>query len=334
MMMRTLFVLGSSLVVSLAILASAQRADAKGNDAWVLTGGALGDYAMAGVSAELYDMPTAVMVPAPAIRPTPRYDLYDSSNNFAVPYQMWRLGGAWVHYYPTADLLEFQGSDAANVPHRWYRPLPEIAATLRQAVDTALAEKAAGRLDASPAAADFRARSLDRVDYRVSPYNTGGTVSAETRTFYATDHGEFQIHGQVSREFVMKALVDTVSRPPAGSTFEPPVYEITYAGNLGSGAGIGGLLGYYTPPSGGHSGRFWDEDYAYGGTPFYETTPEFDAIIARGLDTQPPSAAATPSAVTAPERSRSRVLVAAFTAFGVVAGLGGLGAVARRRRGS
>jgi hypothetical protein len=317
----------------MAGLALPSRAAAKGNDLWVLTGGDLGSYAMAGVDVDLVDTPAGwQQIAAPATPPSPRYDLYNSYGEFAVPTQMWSAGGAWVHYYPTADLLEFQGSDAQQVTHMWYRPSPDIAATLRQAVDAALAMKAAGQLPSSPIAADFHARSLDRAEYRVSPFTAGGaTPSDAARAFYATDHGGFQISGADSAAFVMRALVDTVSQPPVPSQ-SIPAYEITFAADVGGGAGIGGSLGYYSPPQDGQPGHFWDEDYAYGGAIPYATTPDFDAIVMQALGLPPPPTAA-PSAVTSRERSRSNALLAAaVAAISAVVVIGALTFAARHQR--
>lgn len=325
--MRALSAFALIAVVAWFAVAPVRHAEAKGNDTWVLTGGELGGYAMGGVSVDLVDTTSGLrMVPAPATRPQPRYDLYDSYTNFAIPYQMWTWGGAWVHYYPTAGLLEFQGSDAAGVPHTWYAAPAEIAATLNSAIGVALAEKAAGELDASPAAADFRERGLDKVSFRISPYNAGGSVSPAAQAFYAGDHGGFQIAGSASETLIMEDLADVVSRAPVASTTDAPAYEITYAGEARPGENIGGLLGYYSPPAAGAPGRFWDDGYSTDtDTRYYATTLGLDDAIADALritageTDEPPN---RPAAIATHRDVGSAILCAAIAGSVLLAVLG------------
>jgi hypothetical protein len=326
-MMRTLCVAAAALVLATAILAPGQHVEAKGNDVWVLAGGDLGDYAMS-VTLDLVDGPPGSMVPAPATVPPMHYDLFNSYGNFAVEYQL--AHGPWVRYYPGAGLLRYQGA-TATAPEIWYAASPATTAELQRAIAAALAAKVAGQLERNPVAVDFRARSLANVNYRLSPYGGSGV---STQSFYATDSGEFQMHGNVSEEFVMHALVDTISRPPAGSALELPVYEITYAGEIRPGLGIGGLLGYYTPPVDGRPGRFWDDGYADDkGTLYYTTTPEFDVVVARALGTadagRPTVTSNEQVAVSRHSRSTA-VAVALATGLGLMTLLGVT--VAARRR--
>ena len=72
---------------------------------------------------------------------------------------------------------------------------------------------------------------------------------------------------------------------------------------------MGGLIGFYAPPEEGGPGRFWSAGYNYDTEePYFETTPGFEAVIARALDAsqeQPPELASRIQ-VTRPDRGLPR----------------------------
>ena len=308
--MRTRLLLVLVLGVAMALDSRGQRADAKGNGIWVLTGGELGDYAMS-VSLDLVESPVGTQVDPPESLPPTYYDLLGSWGNFAIPYQL--VHGPWVRYYPDAGLLRLQGTDARD---HWFLPSPTKTTDLQHAIRDALTAKDAGQLERNPVAVDFRARSLDKVSYRLERLSDGHASLNDA----GADDGTMQISGSVSEEFVMHALVDTVSRMPLGSTPDPPVYEISYAGFTSPGVGIGGLLGHYTPPGDGHGGRFWDDGYQSDkSTPYYETTSTFDAIISAALHRSDAQVVATGDG-RRPERSAA-IAIAFGLGFVIVLGV-------------
>ncbi len=235
---------------------------------YVITGGELGPYAaqvFAAYSAT-WDgsLPgdRARLVDPPAQAPTLAYDIFTSWGTFAVPYQM-ANGGAEFRYVPSLGLLEHRRVDTHA--EAWYELAPEQRSFLDHSIADALQLKGQGKLELGPIAADFRARKLPDVGYELCAWDGGGECASL---------------GPGSKEFVMRDLVDTLSRAPRGPAQQPPAYVI----NLGDGSSIGGLLGYYSPPSGSQPGRFWDDGYLYERTTaYYETTAGFDAVIARSL---------------------------------------------------
>lgn len=323
--MRTFSLLVIVAVLAITAIAPSGRAHAKGNDGWVLTGGELDDYAMR-VTLNLVDGPPGTVVPAPASEPALHYDLLGSWGPFAIPYQL--AHGPWARYYPGIGLLRLHGDPAAS--DTWFDPWPATTLALHDAIGTALAAKAAGQLERSAVAVDFRERSLDKVDYRLSALENAERLPEPYR-YAPSNPGTMQISGSASEEFVLRALVDTVSAQPMGTTLMPPAYEITYRGEIRPGSGIGGLLGYYSPPIEEHTGRFWPGDYASDkSTEYYATTTEFDAIIAGMLHRDASGATGASEQSTGHGRARSAE-IAAGSALGLAALFTGLYVLSRRR---
>ena len=222
--------------------------------------------------------------------PSLRYELYSSWGNFAVPEQI-ADGGPELHYYPEAGLLhlKFDGG--------WLRLSDSGERTLGRALAEALAKKEAGELELGPIRADFRVRHLADAAY---------TLNAWSEDFRPRDYSSFgepwldgpslgKLSGPRAENFVMEELVATLGSTPATSPRAVATVAISYtASDPETRTGYGGLLGFYAPPEGGRPGRFWHDGYFYdGNTPYYETTPGFDAIIAGAL--------APPPVIAAPE---------------------------------
>ena len=278
MAQRLLFIGG---LVGLFVLASG-GAGAK-TPSYVISGGELGPYAYQffgfmdnGEPAEVDlapEWPGSRQVEPPVTRPSLAYDMYASYGNFAVPYQI-ANGGPELRFYPEVGLLHARSTD------EWYQLAPDVAEFLEGVIRDALAKKDAGELEIGPIAADFRARSLDRVSYRFQRYPEDGFMEADIdQTPWFTHSADARIGGPASQAFAMEHLVQTVSRPPAGPSNVPPEFVITY-----SGSSIGGILGFYLPTRDGEPGRFWHDGYVYDkSTPYYETTPGFDALVEEAL---------------------------------------------------
>lgn len=198
------------------------------------------------------------------------YDLYPSYGNFAIPDQVTN-GGPELRYYPEDHMLYSRLGD------QWYQLGSDGIAFLDEAISDALGKMAAGELEEGPIRAEFRARRLSEVTYWLTSY-----AGAYEPTFEAECDECVTLSGR-SEEFVMRHLVDVVSQPTRGRTSEPPTLTIEYYGIVEPPyGGIGGLLGMYTPPAEGRSGRFWAGGFS-SDAPYYETTPGFDAVIEEAL---------------------------------------------------
>ena len=265
-------------IVLLLLVLSAGGAEAK-LPSYVIAGGELGPYAVH-VSSLVLDeddsfpqyLPgdDAQVVEPPRTLPGLSYDLYPSYGNFAIPHQVTN-GGPELRYYPENHMLYSRLGD------QWYQLGSDGIAFLDAAISDALGKMAAGELEEGPIRAEFRARHLSEVTYRLTSY----AVAYEPTSVAECDEC-VTLSGR-SEEFIMRHLVDVVSQPARGTTLEPPTLTVEYYGIVEPPyGGIGGLLGMYTPPTEGRPGRFWAEGYS-SETPYYETTPGFDAVIEEAL---------------------------------------------------
>ncbi len=270
-----------AIAFSLALLLAfflRDEAEAKGIT-YLLTGGELAAYAMVlpgfipdddgtewGVAVE------GTLVSAPVHVPSLGYDLYRRYGNFAIPHQMF-VTGPELRYYPELRLIHHVWSDS------WYDVLLPAGEYLDAQIEDALAKKAGGELEDDAFVADLRARQMHEVSYWLRPYARFNAESYSTP--YMGQCSECTPHLADSHEFVMEHLVLTVSQPPQPAPGRSPGYVIEYEGWFGSG-GIGGLLGAYSVPKDGEPGLFWPSGYGPD-VSAYQTTPEFDAVIAEAL---------------------------------------------------
>lgn len=324
-----LSLLGALAALLLVLSLSADTAAAKG-PAYLLTGGELGSHAylLDGFISDVDGTDWAasaggVRVDPPRTVPSLAYDIYSRYGTFAVPYQS-NVIGPEMRYYPGLGLLEKVRAQT------WYQPPAEAINYFDTAIQDALALMARGELDNDPFVADLRDRRMHEVNYFLLPYSPD-SVSIRAPDGPAALRGECEsCLGLIANvdEFVFEHLVDTVSsRRTPGSAMEP-AYTIEYHGWFGSG-GIGGVLGFYAPPTGGHAGRFWTGSNTYDqAAPYYETTAGFDAAIGAAL--AGPEFGAPASLATANDDDiRATFFGAALLA--AVLGVGFVGGIARRR---
>ncbi|MEX0786272.1 MAG: hypothetical protein WD939_06520 [Dehalococcoidia bacterium] len=312
--------LSTLAIAALLFVVHATAADAKTPN-YVISGGELGEYA-----ARFWDTredgpftQSLERIEPPALRPSLAYDLYTSFGNFAVPSQM-AQGQPEARYYPDAGLLEYP---SLNI---WYRVAPHDVEFLDGVVADALESMRRGELEVGPVAADFRARSLDRVTYWLRPMSA---ISLDDRYFASQPSSCEGLDGcftitRSGERFIMGDLIETLDNPQRPPDAVEPAYIIEYYGIVEPPhGGIGGALGFYSPPAGGEPGRFWYDGYFYDqASPYHETTPGFDAALARALD---PAGTDGGNATT--------TLAGVAAALGLVlAGAGVARGVARRRR--
>ena len=332
--MRVIAVLLLALLLALLLR---DGAEAKGTT-YLLSGGELGEYAMVlpgfipdedgtdwDAGAE------GVLTPPPGDAPLLGYDLYRRYGNLAVPHQM-SVTGPELHYYPELRLVH----------HVWYGnwyEMPDAAVEYLDAqIDEALAKKSRGQLEASPIAADFRDRSLQAVTYWARPPSSVALGESYASPMSCDGLDDCAVIASPGGQFIMRHLVETVSGPVLGPTSDRPAFVIEYYGIiLPPYGGIGGLLGFYDPPSDGHPGRFRYDGYFHDQPSLYhETTPGFDAAIADALARQA-AAAKEPGRASedAPGATRGRTLFdglsAAVGAAALIAGMVALRPALRRQ---
>lgn len=271
--------LGAISSILVVAFISPNSSSAKGA-AFLLTGGQLGSHAYLltefipdAEGQEWIPAASGVKVERPAAIPSLAYGLYRRSGVFAMTAREPEM-----RYYPTASLIhELQ-------PDTWYAPPPEAVTFLNRTIDDALAAMERGELDDNALVADLRDRQMDDVQYSLWPFQPGvgargsDIEDCESCLGYVPD----------AQAFALEDLVETVSQPSIEGDYHVPIYTIEYHGWWGQG-GIGGILGYYSPPDDfGLPGRFWTDSYFYDqAAPYYETTPGFDASIEAALSSQP-----------------------------------------------
>jgi hypothetical protein len=180
-----------------------------------------------------------------------------------------------MRYYPEAGLLYYKQDNG------WVKVSPDDRTFLEAAIAQAVQQRALGELELGPIAADFRARHMAEAGYWLRPV---ALTAAPGYMSPASCQSGCASLGPSIEQFIMHDLVATVSRAPRGPSQESPAFAIEYYGSFGGG-GIGGLLGYYTPPADGQLGRFWTDGYFYDkSAPYYETTVGFDTSVSRALD--------------------------------------------------
>jgi hypothetical protein len=319
-------ILVTLLAGTVLLLLSATGVQAKG-PSYLVTGGELGDYAGHVGLEEYLPGPAAEPVEAPRDLPDLAYDLYNSSGNLAVPYQI-ATGGPEFRYYPNLRLLHQREAD------RWYQPSADLLASLDAAVAEALAAKTRGELERDPVVADFRARSLHDVTYWLRPTST----IAFDDTYYAS--APFSCDGlpdcatvtRSSEVFIMGDLIETLGRPLRPADGARAAFVIEYYGSV-DGGGIGGILGFYSPAADGQPGRFWYASYFHDhSTPYHETTPGFDAAVAEALEREAGVDGAATAQGQSSEGAPSEFLVATVAGLGAALALGGTAALVTRAR--
>lgn len=255
------------LVTALALaVAGVRPAHGKG-DAWIITGGELGDYAT--VIAFERDAPGTETLPEMTRPPAEvPYDLYSANGLFTTTAGF--AGEPILRYYPKAHVLE--SLNTQWVEQHWTRLAPQAAEDLGAVITVAIFRRDRGELALGLTAANWTWRDMSNVRYTFSPnrrpeLGPGGAVAIDPPD---------------SAELAMKHLVDTVSRPPAGMTAERPAYTVAVQG-LGQ-SKWGGQLGSYSPPKDGQPGKFWAEGPAASGpSEYYAATPGLDAFIAEAM---------------------------------------------------
>jgi len=327
--MRALL-LATLVVLSTSMMLPANRPAEAKSFAFVITGGELGPYAYHFFVAPeadivLYDSGASPVAPDPL--PAPAYDLYSSWGNFAVSFQL-ASGSPEFRYYPEPRLIHRIMDDV------W---LNASSATLDPVVSEALARKEAGQLELGPVAADFRARHMPEFTYHMTSYAAAGSGNREPglQDMRRSEEPRGDINQPDARAFIMQDLVQTVSGAPKFNSNTPSKLRLFYSGRVGD-TGYGGLLGLYTPPADRRPGRFWPEDSNFydGGSPYYETTPGFDAVIARALESGQESGASDggSNAIAAGGRDVSLAVAAGLGAVLVLASAAGATYVVRRVR--
>ena len=298
------------IVTVLVLLALDPSGASAKSPSFILTGGELGEYA-AHVFSPLPQGPYLVfgapvsqltLTQAPGGEPSPRYAIYDSG-----PYAAWN--GPNHYYYPTARLLHTLTQD------RWHDVLPEWAAFMDSAIETALAEKGRGELEVGPIAAGLRQSRMPKGTLWLRP-SVGRDGSSFSSLSFGRCGGCAPLLGS-AEEFVMRDLAAMLSKgPTTDHAPRGPAYAIEFFASYGRG-GVGGLVGFYAPPEDGESGRFWPPGYNYDTeTPYFQATAGFDAVILRALegrDNQPPE---LPSPIQAARPDRG---VPRSTMFGAIA---------------
>ena len=328
----------AGIVLTGALLLAAVRGAEAKMPSYVLAGGELGPYAYQfsalisegddPFSGFLLDEHSQAVEP-PGQLPSLAYDLYRSYGPFHVAAQVVN-GGPELRYYPELQLLYARESD------RWYRPGAEAVRFVERAIEDALAKATAGELEEGPVAADLVGRRLTEVSYWMRAY----TRMASNNT--APDLSECRDCTRVIApigEFIIRHVVETVSRPLYGTTSEPPAFVIEYEGIVEPPyGGIGGLFGFYTPPTDDHGGRFWPGGHS-SDTPYYETTAGFDAafadavVRAQALADTDQANERTGTASAASDAPSAATFFGAAVAVAVSMGIAGtLYAYARRRR--
>jgi hypothetical protein len=245
-----------------AAVAGVRPAHGKGN-AWIITGGELGDYAtVIGLDPDQIAAPGSQQLPAASQAPAEdAYNLYSANGVFATA-----AGFApepILRYYPQAHVLESLNSEWVSA--RWTLLAPRTARDLDAVITVALWKRNQGELALGLTAANWTWRDMSNARYTFTPIGRADLAVA--------------VNPPDSAELAMHHLVDTVSRPPAGMTEERPAYTVTIQG-LGQ-VNWGGQLGSYSPPNDGQPGKFWAEGPAASGpSEYYAATLGLDQFIA------------------------------------------------------
>ncbi len=322
--------LGVLAALLLALVMGSGTAAAKGS-AYLLTGGELGSHAYLLESfipdADGTDWVASVegvQVDPPRKVPSLAYDFYSRFGVFAIPFQA-NVRGPEMRYYPGLGLVEDPWTQ------QWYRPPAEAISYFDSTIQDALALMARGELEDDPFVADLRDRRMHEVNYFMLPYSPG-SVTIRGPDGPGAMRGECGgCLGQVPNveAFVLEHLVETVSHTRMPDSAMEPAYTIEYHGWF-EGSGIGGFLGFYSPPADGEAGRFWTSSYVHDqDTPYYETTAGFDAAIQAAL--AGPYARAPEMSAVGTDDSGFRATAAGVALLAVVLGVGVVGGFARRR---
>jgi hypothetical protein len=248
-----------------AAVAGVRPAHGKG-DAWIITGGELGDYAtVIGLDPDQIAAPGSQQLPAASQAPAEdAYNLYSANGVFATA-----AGFApepILRYYPQAHVLESLNSEWVTA--RWTLLAPRTARDLDAVITVALWKRNQGELALGLTAANWTWRDMSNARYTFTPIGRADLAVA--------------VNPPDSAELAMRHLVDTVSRPPAGMTEERPAYTVTIQG-LGQ-SNWGGQLGSYSPPKEGRPGKFWVEGPAASGpSEYYAATLGPDEFVGAAI---------------------------------------------------
>jgi len=258
-----------------------------------------------------------VEVEAPDSVPSLAFDLYRRYGTFALIEDEPEL-----RYYPDIQLMYSVWGD------RWYQLPVEAVSYLNAAIDDGLAAMKRGELEENALVADLRDRGMHEVGYSLLPYVPRGSTAVSDATRALNEECSPLCGSILDQEaFVLVHLVETIAQPAALIPGAEPAYEIIFEGWSGD-TGIGGVLGYYSPPSEGSPGLFWMEDSE---SQPYETTDGFDVAIVAALNGANPSDALNTISNKRDANDGSTAVAAA--ALATVLGFGLVVGVVRRRGG-
>ncbi len=313
------------LAVALLMLAlsTQQTVEAK-SPSFILTGGELGEYAAVVYPPwpegpyKPFGAPASqlVSIVGPEELSALRYEIYEPG-----PYQA--VYGPDYHYYPAERILYDTEYD------HWFDVLSEWAAFMESAIDEALAERARGELEAGPLAAGLRQYHIPDGAIWLRAYAAGEEIEYSASLSFGRCPECIGIVGR-PEQFVMRDMVATLGNAPiAGGSQRDPSYVLEYYASYGGG-GSGGVAGFYAPPVDDTNGRFWPPAYMHNpGVAYFETTPGFDAAIARAL--ADPYARAPEASAIGTDDSGFRATAVGAALLAVVLGVGVIGGFARRR---
>ena len=260
------------IVTVLVLLAVETSGASAKSPSYIITGGALGAYAahIEPIEGDLFSVhlpgQDSRAVVAPERSPGPVYEVWQ-------PFGYLDLVPV-LEYYPESGLIRMDRSGD------WYQAGPSTVSLLEQALDHALRQKEAGELEDSVTGAQLRAMRFPEASFLLRPY----AVPGEGYNFQGSGEclGCTFLSGP-DETFVMVHLAEVLEGPLVGLAPEMPPYAIEFEILEPPSRRIAGLLGMYRPPELGRPGQFWLQHYSRD-TPYRETTPGFDAVIARALD--------------------------------------------------
>ncbi len=263
--------LGIAVALLMLSLSTQQPAEAK-PPRYIITGGELGAYA-AHIQ-PIGEDPFAVQLPgqdfvatvAPARTP-------------GLAYEVWQPFGyvdlvPVLAYYPESGLIQMERSGD------WYRAGRSTVAMLEDAIDQGLERMEAGELEDSVIGAQLRAMRFPEASFLLWRY----AVPGEGYNFQSSGECEgCTFLSGPNETFVMVHLAEVLEGPLVGLAPEVPPYAIEFEVPKPPSGRSAGLLGMYRPPELARPGQFWLQHYSRD-TPYRETTPGFDAVIARALE--------------------------------------------------
>ena len=216
---------------------------------------------------------TRCLVDAPLEVPVGAYEFYRYLGIGRVAEDV-RKHDAEFRFYPEAGLLHDR-RDSAGEQGQWYQVADHGAA--RQFV--AFAASRLGTEDAQPNPILAAAGA--------SGYLTRGSTSfriVRPRWRDQAVHGTLgSLIDDEALDFA-RAIVETLSNPPAGRGFEPESWWVVLSTHNWNGA-----IGFYVPPGAaqGVPGRFWPghsiPDFE-AAADYFATSPQFDALVQRSIE--------------------------------------------------